>query len=244
MKRLFYVDVCITDTYNGDIYHDRISDIVAKDSKEAAQMLRDKLPKKMHFDMEYLTQAYKYNYYREIERGTHLDNIQIDEEEYEDSLIYQYIKLYENMKVYPINEDTAIMIINSLRKDTNLKALRIQGLCLGSYYSVVFYNNAIQLKRYETHYTLDNNGNLIVKNSRREYSDYLPTKENGKFKIGDVVHIIYDELNIDFVVCDVPKPWFDDENWENMYTLYAKNGNKDATIEIHESELVKVNNEI
>lgn len=240
MKRLFYADVYVRNTYYGHVYHDSISTIMADDPKEAAQILKDKLSKNLHFPMEDIANSCKYDYYRTIDGSIYLENMQIDEKEYDDaSEIYQHIRLYEGMKVYPIGKIIAIKLINVLRKGPINKSVAIQRLYLGSYYDITFFNNTTRLERYETHYSLDNNHQLITKTSRREYMDYTPIKEDTKFKLGDVVHIIHDELNIDFVVCDIPKHWFSDENWENVYEVYAKDGAKCNTIRVHKSELKK-----
>ena len=242
MKKLWYADVYTNDIYFDRAYHERISSIMAEDSKEAAQILRDKLSRKSFFGMEYLTESYKYLYYREVDGYTFLKGMYIDKEEYDnDYTKYQNIRLYESMDLYPIRDILAKNIIKDLRENPINKASKAQGLQIGSYYEVTFFNNATKLDRYETHYSLDKKGEIVAMTSRREYTDYHPLIELNKFEIGDIVHIIYDELNIDFVVSGLPKPWFEDENWENMYTLYAKDGDVDSIIKVHEKELVKVN---
>lgn len=240
MKRLYYADVYTTDTYNNYNYHDIISEIMAEDSKEAAKILRDILSKKVWFDMEHMTKAYKYHYYREVSGEEFLDNIQVDEEDY-DSYIYQDIRLYENMECYPCKEDTAIKIIHDLRESKYNKAPKALSLSLGSYYNITFFSNTTKMERYEIHYSLDKNNKLIAKRSRREYMDYHPLAEIRKFSYGDAVHIIYDELNINFFVLEAPKPWYIDENWENMYWVRANDLYEGIPIPVHESELVKVN---
>lgn len=240
MKRVWYADVYTNDIYFNRAYHECINSIMAEDSKEAAQILRDKLSRKPFFGMEYLTESYKYLYYREVDGDMFLKGMYIDKEEY-DNYIRQNIRLYESTDLYPIRDILAKNIIKDLRENPINKASKAQGLKIGSYYEVTFFNNATKLDRYETHYSLDNKGEIVAMTSRREYMDYHPITELNKFEIGDIVHIIYDELNIDFVVSKLPKPWFKDENWENMYALYAKDGDVNSIIEVHESELVKVN---
>lgn len=239
MKRLWYADVYTNDIFFNRAYHERISSIMAEDSKEAAQILRDKLSRKPLFGMEYLTESYKYLYYREVDGDMFLKGMYIDKEEYDnDYTKYQNIRLYESF-LYPIRDILVKNIIKDLRENPINKAIKAQGLQIGSYYEVTFFNNATKLDRYETHYSLDEKGEIVATTSRREYMDYLPIAELNKFEIGDIVHIIYDELNIDFVVSGLPKSWFEDENWENMYTLYAKDGDVNSIIKVHEKELVK-----
>lgn len=242
MKRFWYADVYTNDICFDRAYHECISSIMAEDSKEAAQILRDKLSRKPFFGMEHLTESYKYLYYREVDGDMFLKGMHIDKEEYDDCTRYQNIRLheYESIDLYPIRDILAKNIIKDLRENPINKASKAQGLKIGSYYEVTFFNNTTKLDRYETHYSLDEKGEIVATTSRREYMDYHPITELNKFKIGDIVHIIYDELNIDFVVSGLPKPWFEDENWENMYTLYAKDGDVDSIIKVHESELVKV----
>lgn len=241
MKRVWYADVYANDIYFDRAYHECINSIMAEDSKEAAQILRDKLSRKSFFGMEYLTESYKYLYYREVDGYMFLKGMYTDKEEYDnDYTKYQNIRLYESMDLYPIRDILAKNIIKDLRENPINKASKAQGLKIGSYYGVTFFNNTTKLDRYETHYSLDEKGEIVATTSRREYMDYLPIAELNKFKIGDIVHIIHDELNIDFVVSGLPKPWFEDENWENMYTLYAKDGYVNSIIKVHEKELVKV----
>ena len=240
MKKLWYADVYTNDICFNRTYHECISSIMAEDSKEAAQILRDKLSRKLFFGMEHLTELYKYLYYLEVDGDMFLKGMHIDKEEYDNYTMYQNIRLYESMELYPIRDILAKNIIKDLRENPINKASKAQGLRIGSYYEVTFFNNATKLDRYETHYSLDEKGEIVATTSRREYMDYHPITELNEFEIGDIVHIIYDELNIDFVVSGLPKPWFDDENWENMYTLYAKDGDVDSIIKVHEKELVKV----